>query len=183
MKKKISIFATLALCATIGGVYATWTYAQNAAKSATYTINTNNKTLADAGFVEKGTIEVKNNLQLTVDKKADSYDAVLSIDGALNVTFKPDELSTEDTIVLQYQVTAENNLYNGETQIFKLPEQAIVLNNGNKADEWTITAEDLASQIDIGDDITLPKYADYEAFKTAFDACTLTITFSEVTTA
>lgn len=179
MKKKISIFATLALCATIGGVYATWTYAQNAAKEATYIIDTNNKTLADAGFVEKGTLTVDNSLQLTVDKAENSYDAVLSITGELNVTFDKHDLSTEDTIVLQYQVTATNLKYN-ETDIFVLPTQAIVLNNGNKANTWTIKAENLASEIKMGA-INLSTYAEYEAFTEAFDACTLTITFSEVT--
>ena len=174
MKKKISIFATLALCATIGGVYATWTYAQNAANEAEYTISTN-KTLETEAIIAKGDIIVSdNNLQLTVDKKANSYDAVLSITGYLSVAFDKHELSTEDTIVLQYQVTAENNLYDGD-QIFEFPTQAIVLGSANT---WTIDATNL--QIDIGA-INLPTYADYEAFRTAFEACTLTITFSEVT--
>ena len=180
MKKKISIFATLALCATIGGVYATWTYAQNAAREAKYIIDTNNKTLADAGFVEKGTLTVDNSLQLTVDKDADSYKAVLSITGDLIVEFEPDPLSSDQDkeIKLQYQVTAENNLYNGN-QIFEFPTQAIVLNKGEKASAWTIDATNL--QIDIRDDINLPTYDEYKAFRTAFEACTLTITFSEVT--
>lgn len=175
MKKKISIFATLALCATIGGVYATWTYAQNAAKEATYIIDTNNKTLETAEIIEKGTIAVTDNsLQLTVDKDADSYKAVLSITGALNVTFTPHDLSTEDTIVLQYQVTATNLKYK-ETDIFVLPTQATNLGEGNT---WTIKAEDLGIKMGA---IKLSTYEEYKAFETAFEACTLTITFSEVT--
>ena len=110
MKKKISIFATLALCATIGGVYATWTYARNAANEAEYTISTN-KTLVTAESVAKGDIIVSdNNLQLTVDKAEKSYDAVLSITGYLSVAFDKHDLSTEDTIVLQYQLTAYDDL-------------------------------------------------------------------------
>lgn len=174
MKKKISIFATLALCATIGGVYATWTYAQNAAKEAEYTISTN-KTLVTAESVAKGNIIVSdNNLQLTVDKADESYDAVLSIGGYLNVKFEPDALSTEDTIELQYQVTATNLKYK-ETDIFVLPTQAINLGKGNT---WTIDSNNLGIAIGA---ITLPTYEEYKAFETAFEACTLTITFSEVT--
>ena len=174
MKKKISIFATLALCATIGGVYATWTYAQNAANEAEYTISTN-KTLVTAESVAKGDIIVSdNNLQLTVDKDANSYNAVLSITGDLNVKFEPHDLSTQDKIVLQFEVSATNLKYK-ETDIFVLPTQATNLGEGNT---WTIDSNNLG--IEMGA-IELPTYADYEAFKTAFDACTLTITFSEVT--
>ena len=173
MKKRISIFATVALCVTMGSVYATWTYAQNEANGAEDTIS---KTLITEDLVAKGNIVVgNNNLELTVDKATDSYKAVLSITGALEVSFEKHDLSTEDKIALQFEISATNLEYN-QTPIFVLPVQAVSL--GEKNNTWTIDSTNLG--ITMGN-IELPTYADYEAFETAFDACTLTITFSEVT--
>ena len=173
MKKRISIFATVALCVTMGSVYATWTYAQNEANGAEDTIS---KTLIAENLVAKGNIVVdENNLKLIVDKHADSYKAVLSIEGELKVSFEKDAFSTEDKIALQFEISATNLEYN-QTRIFVLPKQAVSL--GEKNNTWTIDSTNLG--ITMGN-IELPTYADYEAFETAFDACTLTITFSEVT--
>ncbi len=172
MKKRVSIFATLALCVTIGSVYAAWTYAQNEANSLDNV--SIKKQLTTAETVEKGDIVVvgENTLTLTVDKAEDSYDAVLTITGQLQVAFEPHELSAETEISLQYTISGTNLEYNG-TPIFVLPTEAQSLGEGNT---WTIDSSNLA--VSMGD-ITLPTYDDYLAFEEAFDSVTLTITFSE----
>lgn len=172
MKKRISIFTTAALCITVGSVYATWTYAQNAANSLeNISIG---KTLETAETVEKGDIVLINNtLNLIVDKATDSYKAVLTVEGSLTVAFEPHELATSDTIALEFVISGTNLKYN-ELDIFVLPQEAIALNKNNT---WTIDGSNLG--ITMGN-IELPTYADYEEFKTAFDALELTITFSEI---
>ena len=172
MKKRISILTTAALCVTIGSVYATWTYAQNTANSLEDVQIS--KTLETAETIAKGDIVLeKNTLELIVDKAADSYKAVLTINGELVVKYVPDELATEDKIELQFEITGTGLEYNTKA-IFVLPDvQELAENN-----TWTIDSSNLG--IEMGD-ITLNTYAEYEAFKTAFDAASLTITFSEAT--
>ena len=173
MKKRVSIFATLALCVTVGGVYATWTYAQNAANSLDNVSVT--KQLTTAEVVEKGDIVTvgENTLTLTVDKAEDSYDAVLTITGQLQVAFQPHELSSETEINLQYTISGTNLEYDG-TPIFVLPTEAQLLGEDNT---WTLNSDNLAVTMGA---ITLPTYDDYLAFEEAFSSVTLTITFSEV---
>ncbi len=173
MKKRVSIFATLALCVTLGSVYAAWTYAQNEANSLD-NVSLGTK-LATAETVEKGDIVVvgENTLTLTVDKAEDSYEAKLKVSGELKVAFDPHELSTETEIDLQYTISGANLEYKG-TPIFVLPTEAQSLGEGNT---WTINENNL--EIDMGA-ITLPTYDDYLAFEEAFNSVSLTITFSEV---
>ena len=172
MKKRISILTTAALCVTIGSVYATWTYAQDTANSLEDVEIS--KTLETAETVAKGDIQLESNtLELIVDKADDSYQAVLTIEGELIVKYVPHELATEDNIKLQFEITGSGLEYKGEP-IFVLPDvQELAENN-----TWTINSSNLG--IEMGN-ITLGTYAEYEAFKTAFSAATLTITFSEAT--
>lgn len=172
MKKRISILTTAALCVTIGSVYATWTYAQDTANSLEDVEIS--KTLETAETVAKGDIQLESNtLELIVDKADDSYQAVLTIEGALIVKYVPHELATEDNINLQFEITGSGLEYNGEA-IFVLPTTATTLGEDNT---WTIDSTNLG--ITMGN-ITLNTYAEYEAFQTVFDEATLTITFSEV---
>ena len=173
MKKRISILTTAALCVTIGSVYATWTYAQDTANSLEDVEIS--KTLETAETIAKGDIQLESNtLELIVDKADDSYQAVLTIEGELIVKYVPHELATEDNIKLQFEITGSGLEYNGEA-IFVLPATATALGENNT---WTINSSNLG--IEMGN-ITLGTYAEYEAFKTAFNTATLTITFSEVT--
>lgn len=174
MKKRISILTTAALCVTMGTVYATWTYAQKAANSLENVAVS--KSLGTAETIAKGNIvEVSNNLTLSVDKAADdNYKAALSITGSLVVKFEPDELATEDTIALQFEITGNAGTYNEET-IFVLPATVSLGENST----WTIDSSNLG--ITMNDNISLETYEEYQVFAEAFDDVSLTITFSEVT--
>ena len=173
MKKKISILATAALCVTMGTVYATWTYAQNAANSLDDVAIS--KQLGTAETIAKGDIvEVSNNLTLSVDKAADdNYKALLSITGSLVVKFEPDALATEDTIALQFEITGNVGTYN-DNAIFVLPATLSIGENST----WTIDGTNLGITMN---DISLGTYDEYQVFAEAFDEVSLTITFSEVT--
>lgn len=173
MKKRISILATVALCITMGSVYATWTYAQKEANGLTDV--SINKTLESESLVAKGDVTlIENTLELTVDKKSDSYQAELKFDGYIEIAFAPHGFATVTEINLQYEITGENLLYQGTTNIFNLP----AVQELGTGKTWKIECKDLG--ITMGD-ITLPTYDDYTAFKTAFEAVSLKITFSEVT--
>ena len=173
MKKRISILTTVALFVTMGTVYATWTYAQEEANSLMdVAIGT---TLESEDCVAKGDIKLtSNDLVLTVDKKDDSYFATLKWAGSIEVSFTPNELSSDTEIALQFTISGTNLDYNG-VDIFKLPTEAKLLGTGSS---WTIDGEDLG--ITMGA-IELPTYADYLDFKDDFEKVSLTITFTEAT--
>ncbi|MBE5751923.1 MAG: hypothetical protein E7357_05875 [Clostridiales bacterium] len=77
-KKKVGILATLALCVTVGGVYATWMYADTSAA-----IESQHKHLAQdlAGSTTTGavgTLKVETaGLKFVIDQASDAHDAKL----------------------------------------------------------------------------------------------------------
>ena len=92
--KKLSILMVLLLCLTVGGVYATWSYAGTNDIADAYAEA--KATIADAELTgANGTYKVESNLILTVDQKNDEHEAELvfsSNDGKpihLTVTFTP----------------------------------------------------------------------------------------------
>lgn len=87
MKKKFGLLATLALCVTVGGVYATWTYATNGVQEAGVQMGLAMAGLGDATVY--GSISVENtNATIAVDNM-NGYKAGLSYgaDGKFTVTF------------------------------------------------------------------------------------------------
>lgn len=87
MKKKFGLLATLALCVTVGGVYATWTYATNGVQEAGVQMGLAMAGLGDATVY--GSISVENtNATIAVDNMS-RYKAGLSYgaDGKFTVTF------------------------------------------------------------------------------------------------
>lgn len=181
MKKGLTLFGTMALCVTIGGVYATWTYAQSTATSLEdQEIST---TITVGSKVSKGDIVLDTNtLELIVSNDGD-YNTKLTLQGALTVHFAPTQnaevKNAPSTINVQYQLTASNGwtFKDGdaaEQAIFNVPTAAVELGESNT---WTIEASSLG--------ITMPAfnlgtYEEYEAFKAALESGSLTITFSEV---
>lgn len=102
--KKLSLLISLILCVTIGGVYATWTYAGNDVADAEYESVIR---LTDANITgSQGVYSVESNLKLMINQKADGdYTAVLeftTVDPAdtrapfLKITFTPDEKKASD---------------------------------------------------------------------------------------
>ena len=113
--KLISLILVLAICITVGGVYAAWLYAETPMTAvhghigsfglATAVVNNN-----------KGTISVNgDNAHLSLDQKAaDDYTAVLKASGDVVITFTPSEVfvnSNKDLteIVMNYKLVTSGN--------------------------------------------------------------------------
>lgn len=180
--KRIGIVIILAIVLTIGGVYATFSYAQGDAAQQTASISTN-----IAGKVvetEKGNIILTNTFAITVDDTTNSLKTSSTTSGDTKVSFNPatgaDADVQENGIKLKLTITISGtNAYNG-TAIFVLKSAytagGVALNGGNKVkDEITVN---LADYIEVSE-ISLPTAAEYDAYKEAFDTIKITITVSE----
>ena len=126
--KKLSVLIALMLCVTIGGVYATWTYAGTNDIADAYAEA--KVTIADAELTgANGTYKVESNLVLTVDQKNDDHEAELVFASNnsdpifLKVTFTPatnapqaikdnavpSELYFTTTTDMEYKMDADGN--------------------------------------------------------------------------
>ncbi len=180
--KRIGIVIILAIVLTIGGVYATFSYAQGdaAPQNATITTDIAGKVVETA----KGTINLTNTFAITVDDTSNELKTSYTTNGDTKVSFTPATGADADVqtngIKLKLTITISGTNAYKETPIFVLKaaytEGGVVLNGGNKVkDEITVN---LADYIEVSE-ISLPTAAEYDAYKTAFDATAITITVSE----
>ena len=98
MKGKLTFVALLSTIVTVGGVYATWTFAENSSTSASTTVN-----VAMTGVsseTEKGTLNVmvmgENGFTLAVDDANNDHYAEIKKTGNVTVTFKPSASASAD---------------------------------------------------------------------------------------
>ena len=98
MKGKLTALALLATVVTVGGVYATWTFAEKTSTTASTTVN-----VAMTGVssdTEKGTLQVTvmgaNGFTLSVDDPYNTHDAAIKKEGIVTVTFKPSATASDD---------------------------------------------------------------------------------------
>lgn len=91
MKGKIALATALATIVTVGGVYATWTFAEGSTSAASTTVN-----VAMTGVnasTEKGTLSVMvmggNGFTLAVDDANGDHKPEIKKTGVVTVTFKP----------------------------------------------------------------------------------------------
>jgi len=187
--KRLGIIVFMALVLTVGGVYATFHYAQHDATpaSATLTPHIEDAVLTTA----KGTITItKNDFAITVNDRDDNLTTKYTTTGETKVKFTPAPQGADADVVangikLKLVIEFEGpNKYNG-TDIFTLKSAytatpgGVVLNNGNKVLTTEITVN-LADYIDVSV-ISLPTYAEYTAYKAQFDVTKIKITISETT--
>lgn len=182
--KKFGAIITIALALTIGGVYATFNYAQTAVDAAETTIgHTIDPKATDTA---KGTIEINSDFAMQV-VNGGGYKTVMENTGNTTVTFTPTTGADADVrdngIKLKLTITITGNEYGTEkTPIFSLKaaytEGGVVLNGGNKLKGSTTV--NLANYIALTE-ITLSTAAEYDAYKAAFDATVITVTVSEYT--
>ena len=98
MKKKVSLLMALAMCGTIGGVYATWYYQEGTIQKDTSLVIS----LTSSKGTGKGTLNVAtNNLVVNIDDKIDStyvvdYHGELVVSGSIVLEFTPDENVDEE---------------------------------------------------------------------------------------
>lgn len=179
MKKGLTVLATMALCVTIGGVYATWTYAQS---TATASEETELSLTIEGSNTSKGTIEVSKSDDFKLEVvDGGSYNIKLEITGTLNVTFTPSTAvgtdKAESTILLQYELkVTEDWTYGDENAIVTVTSGPIQV--GTEADNWSVGSDDLKENI-ILTEFTLKTYAEFEKYEEALSKGNITIIFSE----
>lgn len=180
--RRIGIVIILALVLTVGSVYATFSYAQGEVAQKTSSISTN---VADKVVTtEKGTITIDNSFAISVDDTSGALKTSYTTSGTTKVTFTAATGADDDVknngIKLKLTITfGGTNKYNG-TDIFTTKAAytagGVVLNGGNKVlGEITINLADYLAV----SEISLPTAAEYDLYKSAFDATTITITVSE----
>lgn len=184
--KKLSVLVALMLIITVGGVYATWNYAQATGEADAKFTSVSVK-LADIDYDEndaedKGTISItSNNVSLVIDQDKPSYDAkwVPNDDGQITGTFVPAANATD-------YVKA-----NGTPLCFKLsgklhdditisPNSVDISydRHDNGTFYWTITAAQIANAISL-DDVNLPTEQAYKDFMDELGSGEITITIQE----
>lgn len=182
MVKKISMLIVLAMIVTIGGVYATWNYAQDgvAGVDVVPTVALTEKVVSTS----QGTIEVDmSDLTISIDDANNDYEAELVIDGQIDIEFTPDTYADADIkangLPMQYELTVTTPWEYEGTQIFTVSADPVLLNGGNGTFNATITAAELMNAISLAD-ISLPTVDDYDAFALVLDDGEITITVGEI---
>lgn len=188
--KKLSALIMVLLVVTIGGVYATWSYAEADATTSHQHMSINLET-ATTTQAEGVISNVINTMNVLIDDPDNDYTAELSVTGKMGFVFKPNAGASddvvEDGIAMQWQLEQSNPAvqYDG-VNIFTITQASPVALTSTK-----ITAENAASfDVDLSDHIggfyvevtaenvsavlninlSLPTYEDYEAFRTQLNA-------------
>lgn len=194
--KKLSLLVALMLCITIGGVYATWSYAgtndiADAYAEAKVTIT--DAVLAGAN----GTYTIESNLMLSVDQANEDHEAELvfaSNDSNpifLKVTFAPSDFASQEiknnavpselyfgtTIDMKYTVDGDGNYdANGTAkEIFTFTNKSNSIFEENitwtpEADgtfTYTMDEAALKAQIQLSETFVLDTKAEHDAFRAA----------------
>ncbi len=194
--KKLSVLIALMLCVTIGGVYATWSYALT--NDIADSFAEAKVTVADAEFIgSNGVYKIESNLVLTVDQANEDHEAELvfsSSDGEaihLTVLFTPasnapqsvkenavpSELYFGTTTTMQYKMAANGDYdENGTaTDIFSLTNKSDGVFSPNvtwtKGENGTFTyalgETELKNMISLTNTFVLDTKAEHDAFREA----------------
>lgn len=185
--KKFGITIALATVLTVGGVYATFNYAQGNAQSVSndVTVGIENAVIDTV----KGTISINSDYTMTIDDKGlidggtSTYVTGLVTNGSFKVNFTASTGADTDVrtkgIVLEMAIKLSNNEYNGST-IFDTnnldSDGKVTLNNEKEIlGDYEV---DLSNYLSLHEH-TLSTYDDYTAYKTALDSFKINITISE----
>ena len=194
--KKLSVLIALFLCVTIGGVYATWTYAGNTdVADGEVEIKA---TIAGSEFTGAcGTYTITSNAYIEIDQADEHHNAKLvfksnnSSDVFLKIVFKPSvdadktvkenaipsELYFTLTTPMQYKIDGDGNYSETgtPTDIFTLanPSDTVFTPNVTWTKEadgtFSVTYDEafLTSQISLTQTFVLDTKAEHDAFKAA----------------
>ena len=201
--KRISLLIALAVCVTIGGVYATWNYSsQNAVNDEPINLSVS-LTNYNAGENAKGSLQLlEEGVDIFIDDTDNNYIAELVMSGRLVVLFVPysqAEEAKQDGIDVQF--TLSSTLKYGTEDIFSIGTTAseVIMTKITTENATTVVSgQDLtqyiaddafvgvveASQLDAKIDINtfeLDSLDLYHEFQDALASVTITITFSEKT--
>ena len=186
--KKLGIIMMLAIVLTIGGVYATFTYAQGDAAAVE---NSFKPTIIGKVIEgEKGTIHLTSTAAIEINDPTNTYTTGGTFSGNLKVSFTPNTGADADVvqngIKLKMTIAITGNeltdpLFNELTdkKLFTFTAETNLKNEfgGDKIkDEITI---DLNDYITVNG-VKLETEANYDAYNTALGGVTIKITISEV---
>lgn len=195
--KKFSLIAAMALCVTIGGVYATWNYAQGSVETAQDFIRpTMTEAITDG---TKGKIAINfNGITAKIDDANNDHQAELTWivpDGGKNyieVTFTPsvgvDEAVSNNGIKMSYTISVTDNWTYEDKQILTVETgtvqgQEISYTAGSgvtgPTKSFKIYVSDLKDLIKLGT-FSLPTHQDYLDFQTALNRGNIRFAVSEV---
>lgn len=184
--KRLGAIIAIALVLTIGGVYATFNYAQGGAVSLeneTISKELEGMTTTNA----KGTITIKSNsFKITIDDLGGDLHTKGKFEGKTTINFKPATLADADVrtngIKLKLTITVTGNEYDdgGTTyKLFNISADAlagVTLNGGAKIiNDFEINFADYITVTDIY--LSTPEK--YTAYSEAFNGTTITFTISE----
>ncbi|MBR2339168.1 MAG: hypothetical protein IKA63_06845 [Clostridia bacterium] len=184
--KKLSLLVALVLLVTVGGVYATWNYAQGNVQQSQEFILPQMATEVLSG--SKGTISVDvSNITMTVDDLEDgtAHNAKLVFNdgGTVAITFNPSVGADEDVIAngikMRATVTVTDNWQYDSKNIFTVDTSKNVFATTGAATSLTITAQQLADAVKLND-FTLDTYNDFLSFEAALNRGNIKITVEEV---
>ena len=170
--KKISLIMLLALCITIGGVYATWVYSQS--DDVADITGATAVTMTEATFTGTyGTYNVDTNgLTMVVDpKEGTTHTTALKIDGDLVIKFTPNTYAPADVktggvpSTFAFSLSNANWQYEGQNIMTVDTEKHNIVwtPDGAGAFTYTIPAADLANYISLTE-FTLDTKAEYDAY-------------------
>lgn len=195
--KKLSGIIAAAVCVTIGGVYATWTFADNNDIARIQTDITVGLTDIQTSGTAAGTYTFKDNtIAIVVDQKeVGNHTAVLGITGSITVVFTPNINAGEavETGAIKTGFWVKTNIdetawvydddsdASGALQIFDVSNTTQVIDGvGEAATNWTkqtdgtfeyvIKAETLAQLIAFKNEFKIESKAEHESFDTALSA-------------
>lgn len=184
--KRLGAIIAIALVLTIGGVYATFNYAQGGAVSLeneTISKELEGMTTTNA----KGTITIKSNsFKITIDDLGGDLHTKGKFEGKTTINFKPATLADADVrangIKLKLTINVTGNEYDdgGTTyKLFNISADAlagVTLNGGAKINgDFEINFADYITVTEIY--LSTPEK--YTAYSEAFNATTITFTISE----
>lgn len=184
--KRLGAIIAIALVLTIGGVYATFSYANGGV------VSSENESISKelAGMTDttaKGTITIKsNNFKIIVDDFNNNLHTAGRFENKTTINFTPAPLADADVrangIKLKLTITVTGNEYvDGETtyKLFNISEEAltgVTLNGGAKIiNDFEINFADYITVTEIY--LSTPEK--YTAYSEAFNGTTITFTISE----
>jgi len=160
MKKSVGLLAALALCVTVGGVYATWNYADTTGFSDRETISIG---LTPIGSVTGESLEITaNSLNFLIDDTDGNHkgDAIVAT-GEIVVTYHA-VANNNETVNIYCNIEIDGTLFSTALTKNEL-NKSITLDGTAKDHTWTLTAADF--EVALGSTIVdLPTKADYDSF-------------------
>ena len=186
--KKLSAIIAMATIMTVGGVYATFNYAQGDTDPAT----SNMKPMISGAVIEssKGEIKINSTFKVTIDDLgiigggSNTYYTGMKTEGTFKVSFTPNVGADADVrdhgIKLNMKLSFTGNKYDGK-DIFVTNgldnNNMISLNEGNKMlGEYEIK---LTNYFNANENIMLSTYAEYVAYADQLGNTTITVEISE----